>query len=272
MQNNMKRVATVQDLSCLGKCSITVALPVLSGMGIACSVLPTAVLSTHTAFPQPHCHSLTGDILPVADHWQTVGAEFDAISVGYLADPAQAQAVSGVLEKFHAPVVLDPVMGDHGRLYARITPDHVAAMQALCRKADYLLPNVTEAAFLTGSACRETTDTAYLQELAGKLLRFGARGVVITGFCWPDGQTGFFCAGTDGQEYSYSARKIGKHFHGTGDLFAAVFTGALVQGKGMKAAATLAAQFVERVIGNTPEASPFGIAFEPELPWLWNQM
>ncbi len=264
----MRHIATIQDLSCLGKCSITVALPVLSAMGISCSVLPTAVLSTHTAFPAPHCRELTEDILPIARHWNAIGADFDAVCVGYLADPGQAQAVSEALKLLAAPVILDPVMGDHGRLYSRINRGHVDAMKALCRQADYLLPNVTEASALTGLPYQETADEDYLRRLAQQLLGFGARGVVITGFCWPDGQTGFFAANRSGGEFSYRAERIARQCHGTGDLFAAVFAGALVTGSTMEEAATRAARFVERVIAATPESSPYGIAFEPELKYL----
>jgi len=190
-----------------------VALPVLSTMGCACTVLPTAVLSTHTAFPNPHCRSLTEEILPIARHWKSVGAEFDAIAVGYLADPRQAEMVGKVLDAFDSTVVLDPAMGDHGKLYTGQTEDHVAAMAQLCRKADFLLPNLTEAALLTGLPYREDADEGYLRELAAGMLRFGPRAVVITGFTRGDGQTGFFGARRDGSFFSYHAKRIGKHFH-----------------------------------------------------------
>ena len=267
----MKHALSIQDLSCFGKCSLTVALPVLSAMECTCSVLPTAVLSTHTAFPNPLCHSLTQEILPIAEHWRSVGAAFDAIAVGYLADPRQAEKVRHVLELFQSPVILDPAMGDHGKLYSGQTPEHVDAMAQLCRKADYILPNLTEAALLTGLPYREQADAGYLQELADGMLSFGAKAVVITGFTRPDGQTGFYGAGNDGRIFSYHAHRIPKHFHGTGDLFAAVFTGSLLWDKTVSDAATLSARFVERVISATEKASPFGIAFEPELPWLWSQ-
>lgn len=268
----MKRVLSIQDLSCLGKCSLTVALPVLSAMGCACSVLPTAVLSTHTAFPEPHCRSLTEDLIPTAKHWHAVGASFDAITVGYLADPEQAEKVVQVLELFEDTVVLDPVMGDHGKLYSRQTPDHVAAMAKLCRQAKYVLPNVTEAALLTGLPYREQAEESYLQELAAGLLEYGPEGAVITGFLWEDGKTGFFGIDRRIGEFSYRAEQIPKHFHGTGDLFAAVFTGGLLSQKPVYDSAVLAAGFVEQVITHTPEATPFGIEFEPQLPWLWEQL
>ena len=268
----MKRVLSIQDLSCLGKCSLTVALPVLSSMGCSCSVLPTAILSTHTAFPNPHIRDLTQDILPVAEHWHSVGAGFDAITVGYLSDPQQAELVMQVLKLFPGQVILDPAMGDHGKLYRGLGEDHVAAMAELCHQADVLLPNVTEAALLTGLPYREDTDTTYLRELAQRLLTFGAETVIITGFTRPDGQTGFFSMDRNTGEFPYRSQRIGKHFHGTGDLFAATFTGSLMAGKNAAQAATLAARFTERVITATEESSPFGIAFEPELGWLAAQL
>lgn len=268
----MKRVLSIQDLSCLGKCSLTVALPVLSAMGCACSVLPTAVLSTHTAFPNPHCRSLTEDIFPMAQHWKSVGADFDAITVGYLADPEQAEQVKQVLDLFGDTVILDPVMGDHGKLYSRLTLDHVEAMAGLCRRASFLLPNVTEAALLTGLPYRERADEGYLRELADGLHDFGVKGAIITGFLWDDEHTGFY--GYDRREgnFSYRAKRIPKSLHGTGDLFAATFAGGLMAGKQACDAATLAAKFVERVVAATPEASPFGAEFESQLPWLVQQI
>lgn len=268
----MKRVLSIQDLSCMGKCSLTVALPVLSAMGCTCTVLPTAVLSTHTAFPNPYRHSLTGDILPMAEHWSSVGAEFDTIAVGYLADPLQAEKVSRVLDLFSGTVILDPAMGDHGKLYSGQTSEHVQAMAQLCRQADYILPNLTEATLLTGMPYREAADEGYLRELATEMLTFGANAVVITGFTRSDGQTGFYGKRSGGETFSYHAQRIPKHFHGTGDLFASVFAGGLLSRKTAPDAATLAARFVERVITATAESTPFGIAFEPELPWLWSQL
>lgn len=268
----MKRVLSIQDLSCLGKCSLTVALPVLSAMGCACSVLPTAVLSTHTAFPNPHCRSMTEDLYPMAQHWKHVGADFDAITVGYLADPEQSEQVAKVLDLFGNSVVLDPVMGDHGKLYSRQTPDHIRAMAGLCRRASVLLPNVTEASLLTGLPYREQADMGYLRELASGLLDFGGKSVIITGFQWDDIHTGFFGCDWESGEFSYQAVRIPRNLHGTGDLFAATFTGSLMAGKAPCDAATLAANFVERVVAATKEVSPFGAQFESQLPWLINQI
>ena len=268
----MKRILVIQDLSCVGKCSITVALPVLSAMGISCSVLPTAVLSTHTAFPNPHIRSLTEDIVPVADHLQQVGAEFDAILVGYLANPEQAEAVLEVISAFRCPVILDPAMGDHGKLYSGITEEQVAAVRDLCTMANVVLPNVTEACMLAGIPYQEQTDGQVLRMLTENLCRIKTETVIVTGVSPAPDKTGF--AGLQKGEgmFSYTADRREKNLHGTGDMFSAVFAGAYVLGRDPVEAAELAAGFVERVIDNTPEATPFGAAFETQLPWLWQQL
>ena len=268
----MKRVLSVQDLSCLGKCSLTVALPTFSAMGCECAVLPTTLLSTHTAFPSPHIRSLTGDMDEIRQHWVTTGVKFDAISVGYLSDPGQTAAVERVLEDFKTLTVIDPVMGDHGKLYRAITPEHVEAMAKLCHRGTVLLPNVTEAAFLTGIPYRETGDKGYYRELLAGMQDFGADAVIITGIAPEEGKTGIAGWEKEIGEFRYISSRIGRSCHGTGDLFAAVFTGALVQNHTMPEAAALAAKFVKRVIAATPEATPFGINFETQLPWLWEQL
>lgn len=268
----MKHVLSVQDLSCVGKCSLTVALPVLSAMRCRCSVLPTAVLSTHTAFPSPHVHDLTEQLDPIRSHWQRIGVRFDAICVGYLANPAQTGLICALLDTFPALTVIDPVLGDHGRLYSGITASHVDAMKTLCRKGSILLPNVTEAALLTGLSYRETGDPGYCRELTAGMLDFGAESVVITGICAADGTIGFVGAHRESGDFSCQLPRIPRQQHGSGDLFAAVFTGALMNGLTLSAAAALAAEFVARVLSDTPETTPFGIDFEPQLPWLWSKV
>ena len=265
------RVLSVQDLSCLGKCSLTVALPVLSAMGCVATPLPTAFLSTHTAFPGPHVRDLTEELLPVCEHWRSIGAEFDAIAVGYLSDPRQADAVAAVLDAFSAFKVIDPVMGDHGKPYSRITSAHVEAMKQLCVRADVLLPNVTEACLLTGIPYREDGDEDYFRQLLQDLSAFGPKAVILTGVSTAPDKLGF--AGLEGDRYFfYQAENIPLRCHGTGDLFAAVCTGGVMSGKSIEDAARLAASFVERVLKNTPEATPFGVPFEEQLPWLWQSL
>ena len=262
----MKRVVSMQDLSCIGRCSLSVALPVLSAMGCRCDVLPTAVLSTHTAFPQPFIHSLTEDIQPICNHWKSVGVEFDAVSIGYLSDPSQISAAQQLLENFPCLCILDPAMGDHGKLYSGIRESHPQALRQLCRKADILLPNVTEAALLTGIPYRETADKAYLNDLLQGLLCFGPKAVCITGI--EKGDTVGYYGIADGDIFEGFSKKQTPS-HGTGDLFAAVFTGAVMQGKTIPQAATLAADFIGHILSENTNSSPFGVEFEPHLPYLW---
>ena len=268
----MKQILSIQDLSCLGKCSLTVALPVLSAMGCTCTPLPTAVLSSHTGFPAPHIRKLTGDMTAICRHWQAVGARFDAISVGYLADASQTAAVEAVLDAFDAVTVIDPVMADHGKLYSGLDACHVEAMKQLCRKGNILLPNVTEAALLTGLPYREAAEDGYYRELLDAMGSFGADAVIITGVSRGAGKTGFVGHHRTAGEFSYTADRITRQCHGTGDLFAAVFTGAYVRGKSVYAAAVLAAQFAEQVLSATEAPSAFGAEFETQLPWLWQQL
>lgn len=265
-----KRVLTIQDLSCLGKCSLTVALPVLSAMGCETTVLPTEILSTHTGFPAPVRVPLTGSIVPMADHWASQGAGFDAVTVGYLSDPRQAAAVEEVLNRFPALTVIDPALGDNGRLYAGVTAEQVQAMAGLCRRGACLLPNLTEAAFLTGHPFREDWDEAYLQTLAGGLLSFGPEAVIITGLR-RGGEMGVFGQSRDGGAFLHMEPYVPRRCHGTGDLFTAAFTGGLLNGKSLAGSVAMAARFVGAAVRNTPEASPFGVRFEEVLPFLWQQ-
>lgn len=265
----MAHVLSIQDLSCLGKCSLTVALPVLSAMGCTCTPLPTAILSSHTAFPAPYVRSMTDAIAPIADHWKACGVCFDAVSVGYLSDPKQAAAVEAVLNDFNGIKIIDPAMGDHGKLYNGLSTDHIFAMAALCRKGNILLPNITEAALLTGLPYEQTPNEAYCRRLLDGMLSFGADAVILTGACTEPGKTGFACKNKAGDEFFYQAELLPGQYHGTGDLFCAVFTGAIALGKPLTKAATLAANFVETVIRATPEESPFGVNFEHCLPRLW---
>lgn len=268
----MKRILTVQDLSCVGRCSLTVALPILSAMGVNCSALPTAVLSTHTGFPNPHIRSLTEDIVPTCKHLSEIGAEFDAILVGYLSNPEQAEAVAELISAFPCPVILDPAMGDHGKRYRGITQEHVAVMRDLTAMADVVLPNVTEACFLTGLPYQEQTDGHMLRMMLEKLCSRKTETVVITGVTPGEDQIGFVGIHREEGMFSYRTDRLSKQLHGTGDMFSAVFAGSYLLGRDPMESAQLAADFVKRVLDNTPEPTPFGGAFETQLPWLWQQL
>ncbi len=265
----MKTVLSVQDLSCVGRCSLTVALPVLSAMGCRCSVLPTAVLSTHTGFPDPHILSLTDHIGPISRHFETLGLSFDAVTTGYFSGPAPIDEVLplvGGCKGQGSRIIVDPAMGDHGRLYRGLGDDHVAAMTRLCGQGDILLPNVTEAALLTGLSYREQGDPAYYRDLAQALLeRFPAQAVLITGVTGKKGTIGF--AGLDRETglISYQVPVVPRQFHGTGDLFAAVFTGGLLSEQTLLQAGIQAADFVRACVAETKEVTPQGVEFEPLL-------
>lgn len=269
----MKSVLSIQDLSCVGRCSLTVALPVISAMGIRCSVLPTAVLSTHTGFPQPEVLSLTSHLASFDRHWETVRIAFDAVTSGYMADAGQAETVLPLLAKYKAQgstVIVDPAMGDHGRLYSRLGDDHVAAMAKLCAAADILLPNVTEAALLTETPYQAQPGSDYLQDLTSKLLqRFPAKAVVVTGVTGKGGTIGFCGQEKPGDFFSYYTPVIPRQCHGTGDLYAAVFTGSLLRGRSVYESGVLAADFVRRCVAATDTVSPHGVEFESQISYLF---
>lgn len=264
----MKHILSVQDISCVGRCSQTVALPVLSAMGLQCSLLPTALLSTHTAFPHPHRRSLTADIAPILSHWAEIGVVFDGVLVGYLADAEQCRAAEQLLKQQAGLKILDPAMGDRGKLYSGLTETQIPAMLSLCKQADILAPNVTEAALLTGRPYREQAEEAYFRELATALMEStGVRGVVITGAATAEDSTGFYCL-CQQEEGLYQRKKLDKNLHGTGDLFSGVLSGSLLKGKSLKAAAQAAADFVEKTIAATEAATPYGVEFERVLKEL----
>ena len=269
----MKRIVTMQDLSCLGKCSLTLAHPVLSSMGCACSVLPTAVFSTHTAFPAPAIRDLSDFARPAMDQWQSIGAEFDGILTGYLANRRQAELALELRERFgkQAVIVHDPAMADNGRLYGGMGPDMVCAHRQLCAGTDLILPNLTEGAWLAGIEYQNRTDREFCRQIATALLKTGPKAILLTGFAPNPDSVGFYY--TDGTtEFAHAGPKLPRSCHGTGDLFAAVVTGGLVRGLSVPEAGGLAAEFVHRAIANTGTDSRFGVAFEGELGWLAEKM
>lgn len=265
----MKRVVTMQDLSCLGKCSLTVIHPTISAMGVACAVLPTAVLSTHTAFPGPAVTDLSGFIQPALDHWASIGAGFDGILTGYLANEAQGALALELIDRFggNAMVIQDPAMADHGRLYCGIGAEMVEIHRRICRRADLVLPNLTEGCLLAGMEYRERTDLEFCRQIATELLKTGAKAVTLTGYSPAPDTVGFYYS--DGaKEFAHAGAKIPRSCHGTGDLFAAVVAGSLIRGLSVPEAGELAAEFVHRAIAKTGEDSRFGVEFESELGWL----
>lgn len=269
----MKRIVTLQDLSCLGKCSLTVMLPTLSAMGVECAVLPTAVLSTHTAFPAPAVTGLTDFAFRTLEHWKTVGARFDGILTGYLASPEQvalARELTGSFAGADTVVITDPAMADHGRLYGGLSPDMIPAMAELCARARLCLPNLTEAALMAGVPCTEEADLNRCRYLGDKLLEMGCGAVMLTGAEPGEGQIGWYYA--DGQTEAFGGvERLPRTCHGTGDLFAAVVSGGMLLGMAPGDAGQLASEFVARAISATGQDSRWGVAFEPHLSWLADQ-
>jgi len=269
-----KRILTIQDISCLGQCSTTVALPILSACGHETCILPTAVLSTHTGgFGKPVVHHLGTDVDAMVNHWKTQQITFDAILVGYLGSVSAVDSIRRMIRELLAPegvAVIDPAMADHGKLYSGLDTAYAEAMKALCLEADIMLPNITEAAMMAGLPYREKPDEAYIRELLAKL---GGRDVVLTGAGFHPEQTGAAIR-QNGEIFFVHHEKIGKNCHGTGDMFAACFTGCLMQGLSMTDAAKLAGEFVSRSILNTVNEPVhwYGVKFETVIPWLTQQL
>lgn len=265
----MKRVVTMQDLSCLGKCSLTVAHPTICAMGVECAVLPTFLLSSHTAFQSPSAVDLTGVIRGFLDHWNRIHAEFDGILTGYLANEDQAKLARELITRFghNARVIHDPAMADHGRLYHGIGPEMAAAHRRLCAGADLVLPNLTEGCMLAGMEYENRTDLDFCRRIAAQLRKAGAKAVLLTGYSPAPDTVGFYF--TDGAtEFAHAGPKLPRACHGTGDLFSAVVTGGLMRGMTVPEAGRLAADFVHRAIANSGKDPRFGVAFEEELGWL----
>lgn len=267
-----KRVLTIQDISCAGQCSLTVALPILSACGAECCVLPSAVLSTHTAFPGATFRDLTEDMPRIAAHWQEVGICFDAISSGYLGSVKQMEYVAHVFEtlgKENCVKIVDPAMADHGKLYRGFDEAFVEAMKAFCRKADYLIPNLTEACLLTDTPYRKEYDRAFVEELLRKLALLGPKNIILTGAAYSPGVTGVAVL-SQGEIHCYGHEMLPESRHGTGDIFAAAFVGSLMRGKTALEAAKIAADFVCECIRVTLQGEKhwYGTKFERALPLL----
>lgn len=265
----MKRVVTMQDISCLGKCSLTVIHPTISAMGVECAVLPTALLSTHTAFPGPAVTELSGCIPRILDHWESVGAKFDGILTGYMAGEDQAALALELLDRFGAQacVIHDPAMADHGRLYSGLSPALVQAHKRICARADLVIPNLTEGCLLAGIGYEDRKDLDFCRKIAAALLKTSARAVLLTGYSPGPDAVGFYYS--DGvTEFAHAGPWLPRSCHGTGDLFAAVTMGGLMKGMSVPEAGRLAGEFIHRAIAKTGENSRFGVAFEGELGWL----
>ena len=256
-----KQALAIHDLSCVGRCSLTVALPILSAAGIHTSALPTALLSTHTAFEKPYVRQLTDSIAPIADHWRREGIRFDAILTGYLGAAGDVAPVLALMDDLLTPgglCVVDPAMADGGKFYSGLDEAYGDAMRGLCARADVLLPNRTEASFLTGLP--ESAPAAALLEALPQ------KNAILTGSISTPEETGF--AVKEGETIlEYRQRKVPGRYFGTGDLFAAVLTGKLLRGASLRDAACMAGEFTSEAVKLTYETDKrsYGLKYEPLL-------
>lgn len=269
-----KRILTIQDISCVGQCSMTVALPILSACGHETCILPTAVLSTHTGgFINPVFCNLADDTDAMWHHWEREKIRFDAIYSGYLGSVDAIRQTEQIMDQMLAPggiKIVDPAMGDGGKLYSGLDMEYAMAMKALCRKADIILPNITEAAALSGIPYRETFDENDIRQI---LTGMDHKCVVLTGVGYEPLKTGVL-VWENGAQYLYSHPKLQKSFHGTGDIFASCFTGCLMQGKNIREAAAIGADMTYLSICNTisSPAHWYGVKFETMLPELIHRL
>lgn len=283
MQKEM-RVAAIHDLSGLGKCSLTIILPVLSALGCEVSVLPTAMLSTHTGgFQNPVFRDLTEDMLPVAQHWKREGACFEAMYSGFLGSAAQIEIVREIFDLFREvnpkmKIVVDPVMGDHGKLYKSYTKEMADGMVRLCEKADILVPNMTEAYYLLDKDYQAGPyDVKEINRMLRALSAMGPRTVVLTGVWFEEGKIGAACydRDTDCVEFAV-ADQIPGTYHGTGDLFASILLGGILQGLSVQEACECAVCGVTNCICETVKSgrtdTRWGVKFERCLPFLMEKI
>ena len=276
----MKRIVTVQDISCVGKCSLTVALPIISAMGTEAAVLPTAVLSTHTMFKGFTFCDLTDEIEPIVAHWKKENMDFDAVYTGYLGSARQIALTKDLISKFKGAntlVLVDPGMADGGRMFTGFEKSFALEMATLCSVADIIVPNLTEASFMLGEEyVAEGYDEEYIKDMLKKLTALGCKTAVITGVSFEKDKLGVMSYDSESGEYfSYFRERIPESFHGTGDVFASTFLGALMRersvGDSLKIATDFTVECIKATLGN-PQERKYGVNFEEEIPYLVSRM
>ena len=265
-----KKLLTIQDISCVGQCSLTVALPIISACGIETCVLPSAVLSTHTGgFSGFTFRDLTEDMPNIKKHWVKEGITFDAIYTGYLGSAKQIEYVEDIFKDVsgdHCIKIVDPAMADHGKLYVGFDENFVEKMKQLCGKADYILPNITEACLLTDTEYRTEYDRSYIDLLIAELVKLGCKNIIFTGISYSSDKTGVVIY--ENNQYSYyEHEKLPNNCHGTGDIYASAFVGSLLRGKTACSAAKIAADYAVECMKATAEEENhwYGAKFEPVL-------
>ena len=265
-----KRILTIQDISCVGQCSLTVALPILSACGLETAILPSAVLSTHSVgFRDFTFRDLTEDIPAIQHHWQQEGIRFQAVYTGYLGSARQIELVKDICQNLLVPggiKIVDPAMAARGELYPVFDMDFVQEMKKLVGEGDIVLPNITEASLLTDTEYREEYDEEYICGLVDGIHRLGAGTVVLTGVSYDAHSTGVLVS-EQGKQTFYRHELLDRGFHGTGDVYASSFVGAYMHGKTVPEAARIAADYTLACIKNTLDDPDhwYGVKFEPVL-------
>lgn len=273
-----KRVVSVQDISCLGKCSLTVALPILSAMDTEACVIPTAVLSTHTGgFSGYTFRDLTSDIAPILRHWEKEGFDFDAIYTGYLGSAEQCKLMIDLFDRFGTEnnlIFVDPAMADNGKLYAGFPPDFPQQMKEVCAKADIIDPNLTEACLMLGEEYPGKTGYSeeWVRTILKKLCALGCRTAVLTGIILTPDKQGAMAYDSKTDTYTgYFSENLPASFHGTGDIFSSALCGALIREQPMEKALKIAVDFTVEAIkisAADTECPTYGVRFESALPAL----
>ncbi len=270
----MKKVLSIQDISCVGKCSLTVALPIISSMGIECAILPTSLLSNHTAFKSFTFLDLTNEMKKILNEFKNQGFEFDSIYSGYLGSKEQIDILIDVAKDFKNEsnyVICDPAMADYGKLYPGFDMDFANHMFKLCLKADVILPNITEACLMLGLEYKEKMSKDDIELIMSEFAKTGVKNVVLTGVSFDDSKLGFaFLDEKRNIKYHFND-VINARYHGSGDIFASTFTGALMNGKDMFTSAVIASKFVCESLKLTlkdKNSNWYGLNFEQAIPYL----
>lgn len=275
----MKRIVTIQDISCVGKCSLTVALPIISAMGIETVVIPTAVLSTHTAFKNFTYRDLTGDLPKIAKHWKQEKFNFDGIYTGYLGSIEQIDILKEFFKQFKTPdnfIFIDPVMADNGKLYAGFDANFVKEMKKLCKMADIIVPNLTEASYMLEKEYKENYSEQEIKDILIELSNLGPKYVVLTGVSFKDNKLGVMSYNKETNEFfTYFKEKIPAKYHGTGDIFASTLVGAITNNNTLEEGLKIAVDYVWETINDTYKTNKkdaYGVNFETKIPYLINRI
>ena len=274
--NETIKILTIQDISCYGQCSITVALPVVSAFGIETAILPSAVLSTHTSgFTDFTVRDLTEDLPAIKNHWEKEGIYFDAIYTGFIASMEQLDYIKDIIDSRLKPeglVFVDPAMADNGEFYNGFDQEFADKMGELCKVGDYILPNTTEACYLLHKEWKEEFSKEEMLEMAEELARFTKRYVILKGDTHKENEMGMIVLDKKESscEFVYN-KKIDYLSHGTGDVFASSFVGSTMIGKSPTSAAKIAGEFTKKAIEKTigDENHKYGVKFEQAIPELY---